>query len=387
MAMHTSEETTDTGAELREDENYIWLLHNSDPWTNVENKWDLLYDKRREQKCESAAEFLKLWSVLNDPRGISLIVKDFERLFPSSSMSFYVKWEPFYKSILEYKKNIASEKLLMSLIEKIESTENTSDVKLIKQFFLPRLILPKGRVKLSNKTWKFSAVECQEGFFVHVTRTLDPRETVTNVESDDIPQNEDDTTTQTPTEDVDAASPTNISPGHEHATTPTVTSTRKKTISEKRKKNYEESLLEILRQKKDDRLALPPSVDPDTNFALYLVPMLKAIPMDKRIDAHIGILSILRQYTTSSVTPTSFVADHSANHPSTSSQYGYHNPISINVPDPSTSTYAQHRNLQYTNLSVAAAPNRIHTPEVLSPNNESNDSLQSYISTFTPDPH
>ncbi|KAG5896705.1 hypothetical protein JTB14_002549 [Gonioctena quinquepunctata] len=53
-------ETTDTGAELREDENYIWLLHNSDPWITVENKWDLLYHKRREQKCESAAEFLKL---------------------------------------------------------------------------------------------------------------------------------------------------------------------------------------------------------------------------------------------------------------------------------------------------------------------------------------
>ncbi|KAG5864048.1 hypothetical protein JTB14_019409 [Gonioctena quinquepunctata] len=102
------EETTDTG-ELREDENYIWLLHNSDPWTTVENKWDLLYDKRREQKCESEAEFLKLWSVLNDPRGISLIAKDFERLFPSSSMSFYVKWEP----ILEYKKNIAGEKLFI----------------------------------------------------------------------------------------------------------------------------------------------------------------------------------------------------------------------------------------------------------------------------------
>ncbi|KAG5898203.1 hypothetical protein JTB14_005583 [Gonioctena quinquepunctata] len=39
-------------AELREDENYIWLLHNSDPWTTVENKWDLLYDKRREQKYD-----------------------------------------------------------------------------------------------------------------------------------------------------------------------------------------------------------------------------------------------------------------------------------------------------------------------------------------------
>ncbi|KAG5875585.1 hypothetical protein JTB14_027209 [Gonioctena quinquepunctata] len=47
---------------------------------------------------------------------------------------------------------------------------NFLDVKLIKQIlFLPQLIPPKGRVKLSTKTWKFTAVECQEGFLVHVT--------------------------------------------------------------------------------------------------------------------------------------------------------------------------------------------------------------------------
>ncbi|XP_074032341.1 uncharacterized protein isoform X2 [Leptinotarsa decemlineata] len=174
-------EATDTVAELQDDQNYIWLLHNSDPWTTVENKWDLLYDKRREQKCESAAEFLKLWSVLTDPRGISLIAKDFERLYPSSSMSFYVKWEPFFESVLEYKKNIAVDKLLVSLIEEIESTENT-DVKLIKQIsLLPQLIPPRGRVKLNNKTWKFSTVECQEGFLVHVTSVSEIEEKLKNL--------------------------------------------------------------------------------------------------------------------------------------------------------------------------------------------------------------
>ncbi|KAG5871561.1 hypothetical protein JTB14_012828 [Gonioctena quinquepunctata] len=47
---------------------------------------------------------------------------------------------------------------------------NFLDVKLIKQIlFLPQLVPPKGRLKLSTKTWKFTAVEYHEGFLVHVT--------------------------------------------------------------------------------------------------------------------------------------------------------------------------------------------------------------------------
>lgn len=37
-------------------------------------------------------------------------------------------------------------------------------------------------------------------------------------------------------------------------------------------------------------------LDSDTNFALSLVPMLRAIPLHKKVDAEISILHILKQY-------------------------------------------------------------------------------------------
>ncbi|KAG5866102.1 hypothetical protein JTB14_007667 [Gonioctena quinquepunctata] len=59
---------------------------------------------------------------------------------------------------------------------------NFLDVKLLKQIlFLPQLIPPKGRVKLSTKTWKFTAVECQEGFLVHVTSVSEIEEKLRNL--------------------------------------------------------------------------------------------------------------------------------------------------------------------------------------------------------------
>jgi hypothetical protein len=65
-----------------------------------------------------------------------------------------------------------------------------------------------------------------------------------------------------------------------------------------KKKFYEESLLEILRQNKKKQ-----KDDQETNFTLSLVPMLKALPIDKKIDAQIQILQIFKNLN-SPPTPT-----------------------------------------------------------------------------------
>lgn len=55
-----------------------------------------------------------------------------------------------------------------------------------------------------------------------------------------------------------------------------------------KKQSYEESLLNILQEKKGQE------TDQETNFALSLVPMLKALPMDKKIEAQFQILQIFK---------------------------------------------------------------------------------------------
>lgn len=80
------------------------------------------------------------------------------------------------------------------------------------------------------------------------------------------------------------------------SSTPAIT---RPTKEKKKNKCYEESLLEILRDKTNHQnIQTPP--DPDNYFALSLVPLLKSIPPDQKIDAQIAILNTLKYYTPSS---------------------------------------------------------------------------------------
>lgn len=77
------------------------------------------------------------------------------------------------------------------------------------------------------------------------------------------------------------------------------------TREKKKNKSYEESLLEILRDKTNHQniQTLP---DPDNYFALSLVPLLKSIPPGQKIDAQIAILNTLKYYTQSSNSFTNY---------------------------------------------------------------------------------
>ncbi|CAG5024516.1 unnamed protein product [Parnassius apollo] len=77
------------------------------------------------------------------------------------------------------------------------------------------------------------------------------------------------------------------------SSTPAIT---RPTKEKKKNKSYEESLLEILRDKTNHQdIKTPP--DSDNYFALSLVPLLKSIPPDQKIDAQIAILNTLKYYT------------------------------------------------------------------------------------------
>ncbi|KAK7867109.1 hypothetical protein R5R35_005833 [Gryllus longicercus] len=64
-------------------------------------------------------------------------------------------------------------------------------------------------------------------------------------------------------------------------------------LNKKKKRSYEESLLDILREKKETASHMD---DSETHFALSLVPMLKALPTHRKIDAQIEILQVLRNF-------------------------------------------------------------------------------------------
>jgi len=65
-----------------------------------------------------------------------------------------------------------------------------------------------------------------------------------------------------------------------------------------KKMSYEEKLINILEAKKNE--TAPRVVDSDTNFALSLVPMLRAIPTHQTIDAQIQILQLLKNFQNNS---------------------------------------------------------------------------------------
>ena len=130
------------------------------------------------------------------------------------------------------------------------------------------------------------------------------------------------------------------------------------------KKSYAESLLDILREKKEERMD-----DRETHFALSLVPMLKAIPTHQKIDVQIQILQILKnvqnQYPPRDT-------------PDFSSGVGYPNNYSTTPSNVSTPL----RLLTGTSATInqTTTGNRTYTP-LTSPQNS--DSVQSYVSNFS----
>lgn len=58
---------------LDSNEDYIWLKHNSEPWTEVLQKWNATFDMRRHSNCFTVNEFLEQWPIINDLRADVLV--------------------------------------------------------------------------------------------------------------------------------------------------------------------------------------------------------------------------------------------------------------------------------------------------------------------------
>lgn len=123
-----------------------------------------------------------------------------------------------------------------------------------------------------------------------------------------------------------------------------------------KKMSYEEKLIHILEAKKNE--TAPRVVDSDTNFALSLVPMLRAIPTHQKIDAQIQILQLLKNFQNNS--PPTNTLDFSRNFANYSTPLHLITGTSASMNQPTT----LNQNIQ-----------------LISP--QTTDSVQSYISNFS----
>lgn len=123
-----------------------------------------------------------------------------------------------------------------------------------------------------------------------------------------------------------------------------------------KKMSYEERLIHILEEKKNE--TAPRVDDSDTNFALSLVPMLKAIPTHQKIDAQIQILQLLKNFQ-NNLPPTNTL-DFSRNF------INYSTPLHL---------------ITGTSASMNQPPTWKQNIQLISP--QTTDSVQSYVSNFS----
>ncbi|XP_031348340.1 uncharacterized protein LOC116174545 [Photinus pyralis] len=142
--------------ELSNNEDWQWMKHNNEPWTEVLIRWDNTYNLRHDtlNKCSNVYEFLENWTILQDQRADVLINQDFKKAFPGKEINLFTKWKTFFETVNQVKGRPNED-----LIEL--ANEDTDDIIFLKQLLkLPHLIPPKGRmVTKSHKHWKYSTLE------------------------------------------------------------------------------------------------------------------------------------------------------------------------------------------------------------------------------------
>ncbi|XP_031351954.1 uncharacterized protein LOC116177194 [Photinus pyralis] len=149
--------------ELSNNEDWQWMKHNNEPWTEVLIRWDNTYNLRHDtlNKCSNVYEFLENWTILQDQRADVLINQDFKKAFPGKEINLFTKWKTFFETVNQVKGRPNED-----LIEL--ANEDTDDIIFLKQLLkLPHLIPPKGRmVTKSHKHWKYSTLEVIDAIVV-----------------------------------------------------------------------------------------------------------------------------------------------------------------------------------------------------------------------------
>ncbi|XP_052120405.1 uncharacterized protein LOC127748901 [Frankliniella occidentalis] len=162
-----------------EDEAFMWLLTNSEPWDQVEIKWEetRLRRKRHLHLCEYAHVYFEKFPLLRQPLGWKLIAADGQSEQPNLEFSLRELWVEYSVFLLNL---IRQDQPSFLKGRKFSSlTADQQFVFILKE--LPSLFkvrtLPKSKKASSrDRAWRPSRAEVLDGVCLHVTEVAQIRE-------------------------------------------------------------------------------------------------------------------------------------------------------------------------------------------------------------------
>ncbi|XP_030762270.1 uncharacterized protein LOC115887090 [Sitophilus oryzae] len=150
----------------------LWLQHNTEPWHTVEEKWKSTF-KYRKNLLESSSipndELTKIFNILKNPMGHTLIDWDFKELHEESYGKLFSGFDNIFKILVDLRRKTLNknEHLLLDIIENPQDNFASNTREYIQLSLLISLLPPK-QFKRCSKAWIPSTDECKEGIVSHV---------------------------------------------------------------------------------------------------------------------------------------------------------------------------------------------------------------------------
>lgn len=112
----------------------LWLQHNSEPWHIVEEKWKSTFKYRKDLLQSSSMpnnELTKIFNILKNPMGHTLIDWDFQELHKNSYGKLFSCFDNIFKILVELRKKTLNknESLLLDIIENPQDNFASSKLK------------------------------------------------------------------------------------------------------------------------------------------------------------------------------------------------------------------------------------------------------------------
>lgn len=158
----------------KDNEDFLWLLSNDDPWTDVRAKWSNTWAQRKRKRDRVATIFsyVSLFPALNRVDGWELLVADAELEHPEFAFS-NLEWSPFLECL---------NKLLTKVDPTLKISATSEDEKCVETLrrmatlFKVRTV-PKAQGAPTNaNAWRPTRTETQQGFFLVVQRIPEIKE-------------------------------------------------------------------------------------------------------------------------------------------------------------------------------------------------------------------
>ncbi|XP_067616171.1 uncharacterized protein [Eurosta solidaginis] len=150
----------------------IWLSHNVEPWSVVEQNWRDTIALRIEDVKNKSKNVLIEWPLLKHSLGYSLIEIDFELKYPGKSQSLFTEWPNFTTTILPYMNEKVKDSASKNLLAKIETSLNDDSKDCIITLLLHAVLKPSMiSVQQANAgkrlKWKPSIGDAQNATVLH----------------------------------------------------------------------------------------------------------------------------------------------------------------------------------------------------------------------------